>query len=155
MALRLLTNNIIRPYSPVIRNAAALSALRGYATKHYTKEHEWISVEDNIGTIGITDHAQKQLGDVVFVEVNPVGEKTDQGGQIGAVESVKAASDIYSPVTGEIVDANQALIDDPTLINSSPEDEGWLAKIKLSNPDELKELMDESAYATFAAEEEH
>ncbi|KAI9304254.1 glycine cleavage system H protein [Cunninghamella echinulata] len=155
MALRLLTNNIIRPYSPVIRNAATLAALRGYATKHYTKEHEWISVENDIGTIGITDHAQKQLGDVVFVEVNPVGEKTDQGGQIGAVESVKAASDIYSPVTGEIVDANQALIDDPTLINTSPEDEGWLAKIKISNPDELEGLMDESAYATFAAEEEH
>ncbi|CAO3624582.1 unnamed protein product [Cunninghamella blakesleeana] len=150
MALRLLTSNIIRPYAPAIRTAA----IRGYATKYYTKEHEWISVEKDEGTLGITDHAQQLLGDVVFVEIHPVGEETEPGSQIGAVESVKAASDIYSPVSGEIIQVNELLAEEPSQINDSPEENGWIAKIKLSNPKELEDLLDKEAYLEFVAQEE-
>ncbi|KAI8339398.1 glycine cleavage system H protein [Chlamydoabsidia padenii] len=147
MALRVLTSSVFRPYAPVIRNTATLAAIRTYATKKYTTDHEWISIDNGVGTIGITDYAQKALGDVVFVESPSVGSNVDKQDQIGAVESVKAASDIYSPVTGEVVDVNEALADEPSLINSSPEDEGWLAKIKIADPEELSGLMDEKAYA--------
>ncbi|KAI9497911.1 glycine cleavage system H protein, partial [Zychaea mexicana] len=124
--------------------------------KKYTDDHEWISIEGDVGTIGITDYAQKALGDVVFVETPAVGDAVEKKDQIGAVESVKAASDIYTPITGEVVNVNEALADEPSLINTSPEEDGWLAKIKLSNPEELEGLMDEKAYADLcAAEEDH
>ncbi|KAI8065855.1 glycine cleavage system H protein [Gongronella butleri] len=155
MALRLLTARVVRPFSPVIRQAASLAAIRGYATKKYTSDHEWISVDGGVGTIGITDYAQKALGDVVFVESPTVGDKVEKQDQIGAVESVKAASDIYSPVTGEVVDVNEALADEPSLINSDPENDGWLAKIKLDNEAELDCLMDEAAYTAHCEAEEH
>ncbi|CAO3592440.1 glycine cleavage system H protein [Absidia repens] len=156
MALRLLTSRVFTPYAPVIRNTATLAAIRGYATKKYTSDHEWISIDNGVGTIGITDHAQKALGDVVFVETPTVGDEVAREAQIGVVESVKAASDIYSPVTGEVVDVNEALADEPSLINNSPEEDGWLAKIKLANTDELEGLMDEKAYAAHCdADEDH
>ncbi|ORX43696.1 glycine dehydrogenase [Hesseltinella vesiculosa] len=155
MALRLLTARVVRPYAPVIRQAATIAAFRGYATKKYTSDHEWISVENGVGTIGITDYAQKALGDVVFVESPAVGDNVEKQDQIGAVESVKAASDIYSPVSGEVVDVNEALADEPSLINTAPESDGWLAKIKIENPADLDELMDEAAYTAHCDSADH
>ncbi|KAI9204864.1 glycine cleavage H-protein-domain-containing protein [Polychytrium aggregatum] len=122
-------------------------AVRTYATRKYTKDHEWISVENGVGTIGVTNYAQEALGDVVFVETPEVGKALSIKDQIGAIESVKAASDVYSPVSGEVVEANEALNDEPSLINSSPFGNGWIAKVKLSNPEELDSLLDEAAYA--------
>ncbi|KAG2237584.1 glycine cleavage system H protein [Thamnidium elegans] len=147
MALRLLTSRVVaRPYMPVVRKSATWAVYRGYATKKYTSDHEWISVDNGVGTFGVTDYAQSALGDVVFVETPAVGDVVAAEEQVGAIESVKAASDIYSPVSGEVVDVNEALSDEPSLINSSPEDEGWLAKVKLSDASELDGLMDEKAY---------
>ncbi|KAI9302461.1 glycine cleavage system H protein [Cunninghamella echinulata] len=154
MSLRVLSSRLIRSYAP-LNKVATLSIYRGYATKKYTKDHEWVSIDNGVGTIGITDFAQKALGDVVFIESPTVGDQVSQDDQIGAVESVKAASDIISPVSGEVVDVNGALEGEPTLINSSPEEDGWLAKIKLSNVEELDNLMDEAAYQTHCENEEH
>ncbi|KAI8979255.1 glycine cleavage system H-protein [Mycotypha africana] len=124
--------------------------------KKYTADHEWISVENGVGTFGITDFAQKALGDVVFVETPAVGDEVKKEDQVGAIESVKAASDIYSPVSGKITDVNEQLSDEPSLINSSPEQDGWLAKIEISDNSELEGLMDEAAYAAHCeAAEEH
>ncbi|KAL0073955.1 glycine cleavage system H protein [Phycomyces blakesleeanus] len=157
MSLRLLTSRVVRPFGPAIRQSATISAMRMYATKKYTSDHEWISVEGNIGTIGITDYAQKALGDVVFVETPAVGDLVEKEAQIGAVESVKAASDIYSPVNGEVVDVNEKLGSEPSLINESPEEDGWFAKIKLDNLEQIEGLMDAKAYAAHcdASDEEH
>ncbi|KAL1932176.1 hypothetical protein VTP01DRAFT_9232 [Rhizomucor pusillus] len=156
MTLRQLAARVVRPYAPALRKSAYISTFRTYATKRFTDDHEWISVEDGVGTIGITDYAQRSLGDVVFVESPAVGQKVNKQDQIGAVESVKAASDIYSPVTGEVVDVNEELSGTPSLINESPEEIGWLAKIKLSNPEELEGLMDETQYAVYVENaEEH
>jgi glycine cleavage system H protein len=115
----------------------------------YTNEHEWIRVEGDVGTIGITNYAQEQLGDVVFVDVPQVGRKVTKGESIAVVESVKAASDIFAPVTGEIVDANKALSDSPGDVNAEPMGKGWFFKIKLANKSELDGLMDEKAYDAF------
>ncbi|KAI8082511.1 glycine cleavage system H protein [Gilbertella persicaria] len=123
-----------------------MAAFRGYATKRYTEDHEWISVENGVGTFGITDHAQSSLGDIVFVEIPNIGDKVKKDDQIGAVESVKAASDIYSPASGEIQEVNSEVVDDPSMVNSGAETDGWLAKIKLSDESELEGLMDEAAY---------
>ncbi len=112
----------------------------------YAKSHEWLVMNGDIATVGITFYAQEQLGDVVFVEVPEVGRKVEVGGEIAVVESVKAASEIYSPVSGEVVDANQALLDSPELINQAPEAEGWIYKIKLSDKNELEALLDENHY---------
>ncbi|GAA5800944.1 glycine cleavage system H protein [Helicostylum pulchrum] len=157
MALRLLTSRVVaRPYMPVVRKSATWAVYRGYATKKYTSDHEWISVDNGVGTFGVTDYAQSALGDVVFVETPAVGDVVAAEEQVGAIESVKAASDIYSPVSGEVVDVNEALSDEPSLINSSPEDEGWLAKVKLSDASELEGLMDEKAYKELVnAAEDH
>ncbi len=116
---------------------------------HYTKEHEWIRVEADIATVGITDFAQAQLGDVVFVEVPEAGRQVSKGSEAAVVESVKAASDVYAPVSGEIVEGNQALVDDSALVNSDPEGEGWFFRLRLSNPGELEGLMDADAYRSF------
>lgn len=116
---------------------------------HYTKEHEWIRVEGDIATVGITDFAQAQLGDVVFVEVPEAGRQVSKGSEAAVVESVKAASDVYAPVSGEIVEGNQALVDDSALVNSDPEGEGWFFRLRLSNPGELEGLMDAEAYRSF------
>ncbi|WP_425091309.1 glycine cleavage system protein GcvH [Tropicimonas sp. S265A] len=115
-------------------------------TTYYTEDHEWITVMDDMATIGITAHAAEQLGEVVFVELQGVGETFAKGDEIGVVESVKAASDIYAPVTGEITEANESLVDNPALLNEDPEGTSWLYKIKLGESSELEELLDEDAY---------
>jgi glycine cleavage system H protein len=113
---------------------------------YFTKEHEWIRVEGDTATVGITDHAQEQLGDIVFAEVPSAGQKLIKGQEAAVVESVKAASDVYSPVSGEVIEGNPAVADDPAIVNSDPEGEGWFFKLKLDNPGELDGLMDEGAY---------
>ncbi|WP_127076545.1 glycine cleavage system protein GcvH [Rhodomicrobium lacus] len=119
----------------------------------YTEDHEYISVEDGVGTVGITDYAQGKLGDVTFVELPKVGEKVKQGQPIAVVESVKAASDIYSPVSGEVVEINEALNDKPELINQEPETGAWIYRLALSNAGELDKLMDRDAYLAYAGAE--
>jgi len=119
------------------------------ATVKYTDEHEWISVEGDVGTVGITDYAQEQLGDVVFVEVPEVGRTVTKGEAVAVVESVKAASDIYAPVSGEVVAANGALADAPGDVNLEPTGKGWFFRIKLANPAELDGLMDQAKYDAF------
>jgi len=119
-------------------------------TVKYSEDHEWIRVEDGVGTVGITDHAQEQLGDVVFVELPEVGSSMSKGDASGVVESVKAASEIYAPVSGEIVEANAALVDAPQTVNTDPAGAGWFYKIRLSDPSELDGLMDEAAYKAHA-----
>ena len=118
---------------------------------YFTSEHEWIKVDGDIGTIGVTDHAQSALGDVVFVELPAVGKAVSKGGEAAVVESVKAASDVYSPVSGSVTEANQAIVDQPALVNESPEDGAWFFKVKLSNTAELDGLMDRAAYDAFVA----
>jgi len=113
---------------------------------YFTKEHEWIRVEGDTATVGISNHAQEALGDIVFAEVPEAGRRLAKGQDAAVVESVKAASDVYAPVSGEVVEGNQAVADDPALINSDPEGDGWFFKIKLDNPGELDGLMDEGAY---------
>ncbi|MEJ2330448.1 MAG: glycine cleavage system protein GcvH [Gammaproteobacteria bacterium] len=122
----------------------------------YTKSHEWVRDNgDGTVTLGITDHAQELLGDLVFVEVPESGTDVEAGGEIAVVESVKAASDVYSPVTGEVVEANEALADAPESVNDSPYESGWICKIRLSDNSQLEALMDADSYATHAEEEEH
>ncbi len=121
------------------------------STLYFTTDHEWIRVEDGIGTVGITDYAQQQLGDIVFVELPEAGRQAEKGGEIAVVESVKAASEVYAPVTGEIVEANAALVESPATVNESPGEDGWFFKIKIANPAELDEMMDQAAYDEFVA----
>ncbi|UUR08030.1 glycine cleavage system protein GcvH [Sphingomonas glaciei] len=113
---------------------------------YFTKDHEWIRVEGDTATVGITDHAQHQLGDIVFAEAPEAGKTLDKGGEAAVVESVKAASDVYAPASGEVVEANPGIADDPSVINSDPEGEGWFFKLRLADPGELDGLMDEAAY---------
>jgi glycine cleavage system H protein len=113
---------------------------------YFTKEHEWIRVDGDVATVGISDHAQEALGDIVFAEVPEAGKSLAKGDDAAVVESVKAASDVYAPVGGEVVEGNSALADDPALINRDPEGEGWFFKLKLSDASELDGLMDEAAY---------
>jgi len=113
---------------------------------YFTKEHEWIRVDGGSATVGISDHAQEALGDIVFVEVPEAGRRVTKGQEAAVVESVKAASDVYAPVSGEVTEGNQAIADDPALVNSDPEGQGWFFKVKLDNPGELDGLMDEAAY---------
>jgi glycine cleavage system H protein len=115
----------------------------------FTKEHEWVSVEGDVGTIGITDHAQHELGDIVYVDLPKPGTAVAQGRTIGSVESVKAVSDIYSPVTGEVLEANEALASAPETLNSDPHGTAWLVKIRLSQPDEIKNLLSAADYQTY------
>lgn len=121
------------------------------AELRYTKSHEWARLENGIATMGISNYAQEQLGDVVYVELPAVGKSVAQLGQVAVVESVKAASEVYAPLAGEVVEVNGALADDPALINRAPVGEGWFLKLKVSNAGELGALMDEAAYATFVA----
>jgi glycine cleavage system H protein len=113
---------------------------------YFTKEHEWVRVDGDVATVGISNHAQEALGDIVFAEVPEAGKSLSKGDDAAVVESVKAASDVYAPVGGEVVEGNAALADDPSLINRDPEGEGWFFKLKLSDPEELSGLMDEGAY---------
>jgi glycine cleavage system H protein len=114
---------------------------------YFTREHEWIRVEGDTATVGITNHAQEQLGDIVFAEVPDAGRRVSKGQEAAVVESVKAASDVYAPVSGEVIEGNQAVADDPALVNSDPEGQGWFFKLKLDNPSELDGLMDQTAYS--------
>lgn len=116
------------------------------STRQFTQDHEWIEITDGIATVGITEYAQEQLGDVVFVELPEVGATLAKGDALGTIESVKVASDIYAPMSGEIVETNAKLEDAPDLVNSAPQDEGWIVKIKLSAPAEAEELMTAQAY---------
>lgn len=118
-------------------------------TVYYTREHEWISVEGDQATVGITDFAQGQLGDIVFVELPDPGRQVSKGGEAAVVESVKAASDVYAPVSGEVTEANSALTEDPALANTDPEGEGWFFRLRLSDTSELDGLMDAAAYKAF------
>lgn len=113
---------------------------------YFTKEHEWIRVDGDIATVGISHHAQEQLGDIVFAEVPEAGRRVSKGQEAAVVESVKAASDVYSPVSGEVTEGNPAIASDPAVINKDPEGEGWFFKLKLENPAEVEGLMDEPAY---------
>ena len=115
----------------------------------FTKEHEWVSVEGDVGTVGITDYAQHELGDIVYVDLPKPGTAVTQGNTIGSVESVKAVSDIYSPVTGEIVEVNQTLADAPETLNTDPHGTAWLVKIRLSAPDEVKNLLSTADYQSY------
>ena len=117
--------------------------------RYFTDEHEWIDVEGDTATVGITDYAQEQLGDIVFVELPEVGTAIDKGGDAAVVESVKAASDVYAPITGEVVEGNPALEEDPALVNTSPEEDGWFFKMTIGDKSELEGLMDAKAYQAF------
>jgi glycine cleavage system H protein len=118
----------------------------------YTQEHEWIRVEGDVGTVGITDYAQGQLGDVVYVELPPVGKAVKQGGDMAVVESVKAASEVYAPVSGEVVAVNDELTGAPETVNADAAGKGWFVKIKLGDKAQLDALMDDAAYKKFLAE---
>jgi glycine cleavage system H protein len=122
------------------------------ANYRYTKQHEWVDVKGDAATIGITDYAQQELGDVVFVELPKLGASVTAGKSFGTVESVKAVSEIYSPVSGEVVESNAALHDTPEKINSDPHGAAWLVKVRVANPAELKDLMDAAAYEAFIAD---
>ncbi|MFB0612679.1 glycine cleavage system protein GcvH [Aurantiacibacter poecillastricola] len=117
--------------------------------RYFTEEHEWIDVEGDSATIGITDYAQEQLGDIVFVEVPEKGTELDKGAEAAVVESVKAASDVFSPISGTVTVGNAALEEEPELVNSSPEEDGWFFKLTVSDAAELEGLMDEDAYKTY------
>ena len=118
----------------------------------FSKEHEWIKVDDNIATIGITKHATEMLGDIVFVELPKKGSLVKKDGNAGVVESTKAASDVYTPISGEVVESNQSIVDDPSKINSDPENEGWFFKLKIKDKSEIDTLMNKEEYYNFAKE---
>lgn len=119
----------------------------------YTKEHEWVRVDGDTGVIGITDHAQKELGDIVYVDLPSVGASAEKGKTIGSVESVKAVSDIYAPVSGEVVEVNPMLATTPEKLNEDPHGDAWLVKIKLSTPDEIKQLLSAEDYQNYVGAE--
>ena len=130
-------------------SAAAINRIR------YAKSHEWVKIEKGVATVGISVHAQKELGDIVFVELPESGETLKAGGTISSVESVKAAADVYSPVSGEVVDVNAALTEDPALVNKDAEGAGWIAKVKVSSTAEYDALMDKAAYDKFLEANAH
>lgn len=120
-------------------------------SRYYTEDHEWVEVDGDTGTVGISEYAQSQLGDIVFVETPDEGKEVGKGDDIAVVESVKAASDVYSPVSGTVIEGNAALADTPELVNEDPEGDGWFFKLTLSDPSELESLMDEAKYADFVS----
>ena len=119
----------------------------------YTKDHEWISVQKDVGTVGITDYAQHELGDVVYVDLPEVGDRFEAGDPFGSVESVKAVSEIFCPISGEVIEVNPKLEESPELINQSPHERAWIIKIRLTNPDELKELLSAQEYEEYLQEQ--
>ena len=120
-------------------------------SRYFTEDHEWIELDGEIGTVGITDYAQGQLGDIVFVDVPEEGKELTKGDEAAVVESVKAASDVYTPVSGTVIEGNAALADTPALVNEDPEGDGWFFKLTLSDPSEVEGMMDEVAYEAFVA----
>ena len=117
----------------------------------YTKDHEWVRREGDSATVGITDYAQNQLGDVVYVELPAIGRKVEQGGEAAVVESVKAASEVYAPVSGEVVAVNDEIVSDPARVNADAQGEGWFIRVRLADPKEVDTLMDQAAYDAFVA----
>jgi len=115
----------------------------------YTKEHEWLRINDATATVGISDHAQQQLGEIVFIDLPDIGKTVEKDGDMAVVESVKAASDVYAPISGEVTEINDTLENAPAQVNDSPEDKGWFCKLKIANPAELDDLMDADAYQAF------
>jgi len=139
-----------------------LTAVRSLSThnsllsaKLYTKDHEWLAVDGDVGRVGITDHAQNALGEVVYVDLPAAGDEVDKDDVVGSIESVKAASDLIAPVAGEILEQNECLADAPNTVNSSPYENGWLYTMKLSDPSELEDMMSEEAYVEFLESEGH
>ena len=122
------------------------------SNKKFSKQHEWVSAEGDVATIGITKHATEMLGDIVFVELPKIGNNIEKEDQVGVVESTKAANDVYTPISGEVVERNQSIVDDPSKINSDPENEGWFFKLKIKNKSEIDTLMNEEEYNKFAKE---
>ncbi len=122
--------------------------------RHYTKEHEWVKVDGETGTVGITDHAQKQLGDIVFVEVPELDTELEKGDEAASIESVKAVADVFSPVSGTVIGVNEALEDEPELVNKDAQGEGWLFKLRIEDKSELDGLMDAASYEKYLEEEE-
>jgi len=122
--------------------------------RRYTKEHEWVRLDDGVGTVGLTDYAQDQLGDIVYVDLPAPGTSVKQFDKLGEVESVKAVSDLYAPVSGEVVDMNEAVNDHPELVNESPYEEGWLVRVRLADPAELEALLSAEQYDQLVAEAE-
>ena len=120
--------------------------------KKFSKKHEWVAVQDDIATIGITEHATEMLGDIVFVEVPDQGKAVEQNGQAAVVESTKAASDVYSPISGEVIESNKSIVDDPSSVNSDPEGASWFFKVKIKDNSELDNLMSKADYDKFVAE---
>lgn len=123
--------------------------------RKYTRTHEWVLVEGDVVTLGITDHAQQELGDITYLELPDAGQSISAGEPFGVVESVKAASDIYSPLDGEVVERNDAAVDGPEVLNASPYDEAWLIKVRLADPSQIDALMDPDAYTSFTEEASH
>lgn len=121
------------------------------ANRKYTKTHEWISLDGDVATFGLTDHAQSELGDITYLELPEIGDALKAGDAFGVVESVKAASDVYSPIDGEVVEVNDTAVDGPEVINASPYEDAWLVKVKISDPSQLDALMDTEAYDEFEA----
>ncbi|MGD0100936.1 MAG: glycine cleavage system protein GcvH [Acidobacteriota bacterium] len=119
----------------------------------YSKDHEWISVQKNVGTIGITDYAQHELGDVVYVDLPEVGDTFEAGDPFGSVESVKAVSEVFCPISGEVIEVNSKLEDSPELINQSPHQNAWMIKVRLTNPEEIKELLSAEEYEEYLQEQ--
>lgn len=113
----------------------------------YTKDHEWIKIEGNLGTIGVTDYAQGELGDVVYVDIDPNISEITSGASFGSVEAVKTVSDLYAPVSGKVLEINKKLAEEPQIVNSDPYGEGWMVKIEITNPEELNALLDQGAYS--------
>ncbi|KAJ2708957.1 hypothetical protein H4R19_004488 [Coemansia spiralis] len=139
-------------FALLTRTAARSSAVaRRHLTK-YSKDHEWVKIDQGVGTVGITDYAQSSLGDIVYVEVPQVGTEATPDEPVGVVESVKSTSDIYSPLSGTILEANQAVVTTTKLLNRAPETDGWLFKVKISDPAEIDELLDLAAYKKLTEE---
>lgn len=138
----------VQPNSPDTQKATHMTSLR------FTRDHEWIRLDGDLAVVGITDYAQSQLGDVVYVELPEIGRTVEKGKEAAVVESVKAASEVYAPVSGEVAEVNDALAADPAKVNADPMGEGWFLKLRLSDPKELDELFDEAAYRSFV-EEQH
>ena len=120
--------------------------------KKFSKKHEWVELDGDTATIGITKHATEQLGDIVFTEVPDKGKTFEAGGEAAVVESVKAASDVYSPIAGEVTESNEAIVSDPSLVNQDPEGNGWFFKVKVTNPEQINELMSKDDYDKFVTE---
>ena len=124
------------------------------STLRYTRDHEWVRIDGDLAVVGISDYAQSQLGDIVYVELPQIGRRVEQGKEAAVVESVKAASEVYAPVAGEVVEVNEALAADPARVNADPTGEGWFIKLRLDDPKQLDTLMDEEAYKRFVEEQQ-